>query len=394
MDTLDNYKSALGSYLGLNADRFSLYWKGRVGLYAIFRALGIEEGDEILLPGYTCVVVPNAIIYCGARPVYIDIDPATFNIDLNQIAAKITNKTKAILIQSTFGLSPDIDAIKSIVAPHGLKIIEDNTHSFGASYRGTPSGLLGDAAFFSSQWNKPFSTGIGGFVLANDPQLLSALQKLETSLPTPPASAARMLQLQLRFRQQLTSSRWYWPAVKAYRWLSQKNFINGSSSGEELVGTEMPQDYWMGMSEVQAKEGVKQLARFPDNLKHRRKLADYYQQALPEMGIAPVYEPNYAKHIFLKYPFFVKDKARFLQLAHDARIRLGEWLASPIHPIVIDWEKWQYFSGTCPVAEKLSQHILNLPTDPDFSLADAQRMVQFLQKNRQELIADPKTLLS
>ncbi len=160
MSVFHSYKEAIGQYLGLPSSQISLYWKGRVGLYAILEALDIGEGDEVILPGFTCVVVANAIIYRKARPIYVDIDPKTFNIDPQKVAAKISAKTKALLVQNTFGLSPDFEPLRQLADQHQLRIIEDNTHGFGSTYRGHQSGLLGDAAFFSSQWNKPFSTGI------------------------------------------------------------------------------------------------------------------------------------------------------------------------------------------------------------------------------------------
>src|SRR3972149_1771131 len=84
------------------------FFKGRVALYALLKAIGIHPGDEVILPGFTCVVVPNAIIYLGGKPVYADIDPKTFNIDTAKIEGKITDNTTAIIAQNTFGLSPDV----------------------------------------------------------------------------------------------------------------------------------------------------------------------------------------------------------------------------------------------------------------------------------------------
>ena len=117
-------------------------------------------GDEVILPGLTCVVVPNAILYAGFVPVYVDIDPDTFNMEPSQIEAKITNKTKVIIIQNTFGLSSNIEDVLDIAKKYQLITIDDCTHGFGGSYNGNPNGGMTDAVFYSSQWNKPFSTVI------------------------------------------------------------------------------------------------------------------------------------------------------------------------------------------------------------------------------------------
>ncbi len=381
------YKSALADFLGLSPAHLTLYWKGRVGLYAILQALDIGPGDEVLLPGFTCVVVPNAILYRGAQPIYLDIDPRSLNLNPTQIEPHISPRTKAILVQNTFGLSPDFAAIRQLADRHQLKIIEDNTHGFGSRYRGQASGLLGDAAFFSSQWNKPFSTGIGGFVVAHEPELRQALHRIEASLPPPSSRADWMLRRQLQLRQLLGHSTFYWPALRLYRWLSQNNLISGSSEGGELAGPQMPEGFLRGAAPIQAEEGLRQLARFPDNIRHRRRLADRYQAAFREWGFPPIYEPEYADHLFLKYAFFVRDRPAFLDLAARHRIPLGDWFLSPIHPIPSHWERWQYRTGSCPIAEKLSRHILNLPTDPSVSLAEAERIIAFLADHRSTLLA-------
>ena len=101
-----------------------LFWKGRVALYSILKAMGLGEGDEVILPAITCVVAANPIIYLGAKPVYVDIDPKTYNVDVTKIEQKITKRTKIILAQNTYGLSSDIDSISEIAGRHTLKMQE------------------------------------------------------------------------------------------------------------------------------------------------------------------------------------------------------------------------------------------------------------------------------
>jgi dTDP-4-amino-4,6-dideoxygalactose transaminase len=107
------------------------------------------------VPAFTCVVVPNAILYAGARPVYGEIEPVTFHLDLARLESRITPRTRAILAQNTFGLAPPVAQLREIASRRGLALIGDCAHGLGGTYRGRKNGTLADASFFSTQWNKP-----------------------------------------------------------------------------------------------------------------------------------------------------------------------------------------------------------------------------------------------
>lgn len=124
----NKYRSGIADILGCDESRIFLYWKGRVALYAILKALQINEGDEVIIPALTCVVVPNAIIYAGLKPVYIDVEEATFNMNTSLIESSITKKTKVIICQNTFGLSSNIEQILLIARKYNLLTVEDCTH--------------------------------------------------------------------------------------------------------------------------------------------------------------------------------------------------------------------------------------------------------------------------
>jgi len=140
------------------------------GLHLILAAMGIGPGDEVLVPAFTWVATANVVLYCGATPVLVDVDPATCNIDPAAIAGKLTDRTRAIIVVHLFGLCADMDAIRAVV-PSGVKIIEDAACAAGASYRGTPAGSLGDAAAFSFHPRKSITTGEGGMVTTKDAEL-------------------------------------------------------------------------------------------------------------------------------------------------------------------------------------------------------------------------------
>ena len=135
---------------------------GRMALYAILEALDIGDGDEVIIPGYTCVVVPAAIIYSGAKPVYVDISEKDYNIDVAKIEAKITDRTKAIIAQYTYGNPCNIGIIRQICHRHNLVLIEDCAHTLGTFDKDTMLGTMGDVAFFSTDHTKFISTSVGG----------------------------------------------------------------------------------------------------------------------------------------------------------------------------------------------------------------------------------------
>jgi dTDP-4-amino-4,6-dideoxygalactose transaminase len=114
---IEQYQREFARFFG--AERAFAFWKGRVGLYALLRALSVGKGDEVILPGYTCVMNVNPIKYVGAAPIYVDIEPDTFNIDVNLLQEKITNRTKIIIAQHTYGYPCDMDAIMEIARQAG-----------------------------------------------------------------------------------------------------------------------------------------------------------------------------------------------------------------------------------------------------------------------------------
>ncbi len=378
------FKSQIADYLSIPSHNISLFWKGRVALYAILKAIGIKEGDEVILPAFTCVVAVNPIIYLGAKPVYVDVDPMTYNLNPLKIEKKITAKTKAILAQNTFGLAPDLDRIFEVANKHDLKVIEDCAHGFGGFYKGKPNGTIADVSFFSTQWNKPFSTGLGGFAVTKNPEIAENLRVMEKSFARPSAKDEMVLKTLLFVRERLGTGL-YWPAIKTYRWLSKKNLILGSSQGEELESPVKPEGFEKGFSGIQSKRGDKELESFDKILDHRKNIAALYKEILLDMQIEPPYEPDYAVHTYLKFPLLIKDRMKFFKLAEKEKIELGDWFLSPIHPITKDFELWRYKWGENLVAEKISQHIVNLPTHTKIDEDYVGKIGEFLKKNRNKI---------
>lgn len=145
-------------------------------LHLALVALGVKEGDEVIVPAFTWISTANVVLYCGAKVVFVDIDPLTFNLDTSQLQSKITKHTKAIIPVHLFGLCADMDAIKAISGD--IPIVEDGACATGASYKGIPAGGLGTIGCFSFHPRKSVTTGEGGMLTTNDDELADKLRQL------------------------------------------------------------------------------------------------------------------------------------------------------------------------------------------------------------------------
>lgn len=375
------YRQAIGEALGGGME-VSLFWKGRVALYSILKALGVGPGDEVIIPGLTCVVVPNAVIYAGARPVYADVDPATYTLTPETVRPLIGPHTRAIIAQNSFGLSADLDPLLELVAGRGIELIDDCTHGFGGRYKGRPNGSVTRVAFFSTQWNKPFSTGIGGFAVTRDPELGARLRRIEAEASRPSRQAVATLWLLLLVRRGLMREGTYWPLLRLYRWLSARNLVIGSSQGEELRAPRMPEGFLRGLSGFQARVGLRALRGFAESARFRQGVAGQYDRLLGGLGRTRPARPHAGGHLFLKYPLRVQQRGWLLEEAERHRVRLGDWFNSPLHPVQTDLSPWGYGVGSCPDAEAAARELLNLPTDPDLGPGELERVMGFLRTHK------------
>ena len=378
------YKIALADYLSVSSENISFFWKGRVALYALMKAYGIKKDDEVILPAFTCVVVPNAIIYCEAKPVYVDINPQTLNCDAEEIRKKITEKTKFIIAQNTFGLSSDLDAIMVIAKEKNIIVIEDCTHGLGGFYKGRKNGTIADASFFSTQWNKPFSTGIGGMAFVHDKDVAEKMKSIEKTSKAPSFLERVQLSVLLSVRSIMKAPAVYWPMIKLYRFLSKNNLVVGSSQGNELDNPILPDDFLKQMANVQLKKGISELMKLNQYVSHRVKVAAQYDEALRKLGIKI---NSNSDNAYLKYPLLVKDRKLFFELAAKKNIELGDWFISPIHPITEQFHLWQYDYGKFPIAEYVSAQIVNLPTHIDMGPKAVERVLSFLNENKDQLLS-------
>lgn len=239
-------------------------------LHLALIACGVGEGDEVIVPAFTWVSTANAVIYCNATPVFVDIDPATFNIDLKKIASKISNRTKAIIPVHLFGLCADIDYIKEHFPQ--LKIVEDGACAAGSALRGRPAGGLGDIGCFSFHPRKSVTTGEGGMLTTNDDKIAAHLDMLRNH-------GASISEEQ--------------------RHHGPKPYI---LAAYDIVG------YNYRMTDIQGALGVVQLSKLDKFIDERKKWAAYYTEKLKDISwLRTPITPDGYKHGWQSYVTFIDE---------------------------------------------------------------------------------------
>lgn len=355
-----------------------LFSRGRVALYVILNNLHLQQGDEVLMPGYTCVMVPAAVKAVGLTPKYCDIKPETYNINPNTVLQSITPKTKVLIIQHTYGIPCEITPLLETAKKYKLYVIEDCCHAFGSTYNQQLCGSFGDAAFYSGQWNKPFTTGLGGILTIKDNELAKEIMRYtENEMQQPSWLRNQFLSWQIQLYDLLVNPRSVMLITKIYRLLASLGLVIGSSSREEFLG-KIPANYFQSMAPAQAKKGCKEIIKISDRMEHRKILTRFYTGRLKEAGFITHKDPEYVESILLRYPVRVENKNSVLKQAFRRSIEIGSWFESPMHPLETHWDAFNYHPGLCPVAETASDQVINLPLHNKISLNEAQRIIKFL----------------
>jgi len=334
------------------------FGSGRMSLYVILEALRIGAGAEVIIPAFTCVVVPNALLYYGARPVYVDIDPITFNIDPLAVERAITARTKAIYAQHTFGVVCEIDRLRSIADRHGLYLIEDAAHALGASCNGKRAGSLGDVAFFSTDHSKVINTMLGGMITTNNQELAGRVAAIQVRTPFLHAKQVRGILRAFLSERVFFASPILWIGQTLQSLCRRLGLFFFFDDELELIKpTKYP--YPCRLSSVQAQIGLLQLEGLDRNLGHRRTLAAWLESRVAW------YRGTAGERIddqsWLRYSFLVRNQD---QLVNRFRryFDLGLWFTSIAQGRMRDLESIGYVPGTCPTAEKVTRHIVNIPT--------------------------------
>lgn len=359
----------------LHAATFSA---GRVALAAILHGLAIGKGDEVIVPGYTCVAVPNPVIFSGARPIYADIDAATLNLSWETIEPVLSGRTRAVLVQHTFGIPVDVIPIIEGCRARGIAVIEDCTHALGAIYNGRMVGNWSDAAFFSAEQTKVISTGSGGFTLTRNRELAIRIREFQESCAWPTPTEVRK-NLAYIARLGLLEHPWLQSLHLAFHYyFDRTGWFGPPVTTDEEFRSVKPRVFERRMSNGVAKIGLRQLENLPANLAHRRSIAALYDRRLPEIGLQPAVFPEDTLPAYVRYPVRVPDRSGLLAYARAHNIHLGEWFSACVHPAEVDQQAAGYDAGNCPVAEKALVEIINLPTHPRISAGDAHQVIEVM----------------
>ncbi len=365
--SIQEYERAFARQLGVgHALSFSA---GRVALYGILRELDIGDGDEVLLQVPTHIVVPNAIRYVGAKPVYVDCRLDSFNMDLDQAERLITPRTRAILLQHTFGNPADLRGAQALAQKHGLELIEDCVHALGATYEGRQVGSLGRAAFFSTEETKTISSTMGGMAATGDSDLAARLRAFQDECRWPSRSkTARYVSKLLLYHFLMQPSIHRYPRY-IYESIGKRNPMPRATAEEEMRG-ERPPDYEQRLANAQAALALGQLRRLQANLAHRHAITEMYIAILSDAGVDTVRSLPEANPAFVRYPVWVEDRAQVLR-AEAPRALLGTWFTSVLEESTSPAYAG-YQPGSCPRAEAAAQHLVNLPTHLRVTEQDAE----------------------
>src|SRR3989449_197957 len=263
---VEEYEQAFAHTVGV---KYAITFNGaRVGLYGLLRALGVGERAEVLLSVPTHIVVANAIRYTGARPVYVDCRLEDYNIDLRDAERRISPRSRALLLQHTFGIPVEMDAALAFARSHNLVVIEDCVHALGARYDGRQVGTFGHAAIFSTEETKTISTVMGGMAVTNDPDLASRMQTFQASCSLPRMSLSARYLMKFVVYYMLTEPHVHRFARFAYERSGHRNPLPVPTTLEERRG-QRPRDYERRLSNGQAALGLSHLRSLQTNLQHR-----------------------------------------------------------------------------------------------------------------------------
>jgi dTDP-4-amino-4,6-dideoxygalactose transaminase len=272
-----------------------------------------------------------------------------------------------------------MDAIMKIADESGIIVIEDCCLALGTKYKGQLVGTFGKAAYFSLQWNKPYTTGLGGMVITSDSELAVKIQSLcESEMCLPSSGEVFMLWAQLLIYRLLIYPRTTAFAQSLFRYLTKKGAVVGSSSTSEFQPV-MADDFFKSVSGMQARSGLRQLKKIDENIRHRKDLEQLYEKLLKEnKWSVPQYDSDTCEPVLVRYPVRITGKFEALEKAAGAGIELGSWFESPLHPIETPLDVYDYEPGSCPQAEKAAREVVNLPLHPRVNEKNARRTVEFI----------------
>ncbi len=304
---------------------------GTAALHSAIMAVGVKQGDEVVLPSFTFVATAEAVVLAGANPLFADIDPKTYDLSPSAVEKAITKKTKAILPVDLYGFSADMKPLREIADKHGLALVEDAAQAHGATYEGKPAGAFADAACWSMYASKNIMTGEGGVVTTNKGQIAETLRMIRTH-----GEKAKYASL--------------------------------------ILGTNYR------MSEIQAAIGNVQLTRLPEFVAKRRHNAQHLTKFLEKSSkLVLPYETKDRLHSWYLYTARLKDgtetqRNTLIEELKNKGIGAEAYYVNPVHQMPFYRENFE--SAKLPETEKASKQVFSLPIHP----AVTEEQVDFIGK--------------
>lgn len=321
---------------------------GTAALHMACAAIGIKKGDEVLVTPITFAASANCILYCGGTPVFVDINPFTYNIDVTKIEEKITSKTKAIIPVDFTGQVVDLDAINTIAKKYNLYVIEDGAHSLGSEYKGKKVGTHADLVEFSFHPVKPITTAEGGIVTTNNEELYKNMMDFRTH---------GIVRDKSRLKED--HGPWY--------------------HEQQSLG------YNYRLTDVQSALGSSQIEKIDDFINKRRKIVKIYNEAFKNLEeIITPYEADFSnsgQHIYvikLKSELLKVKRKEIYEALQAENIGVNvHYIPVYLHPY---YQDLGYKKGLCPNAEDLYENMITLPLFPAMTEKDVNDVIVAVRK--------------
>ena len=338
---------------------------GRMGFYALMKILGIGEGDNVILQGHTCSVMPNAVWRTGAKPVFADIDPETFGSSAEAIEKAITQRTRMIVAQHSFGIPCKIEAIKELASARGIFLLEDCAITLESRVNGVRVGNFGDAALFSIDHSKPLNTFIGGLIYTRNEELYARLHEIRSDSEDIPDERQRLIWSKFLFERSYYNPQNYGKSFLV-------NIVNKVLTREK--DSYLTDDYGKNPSSSYpyparlpfflGRLGLYELQRWDEEKNKRQQLFSEYLKFSDSLGLSKflprAYFDSNLEIVPLRFVFshpnavsIRKKMAPFIDIN-------GFWFDEPIIACK-DPRELGYENNSCPISEGIGEKVINWP---------------------------------
>jgi dTDP-4-amino-4,6-dideoxygalactose transaminase len=362
---------------------------GRSSLYLILKALDVCKDDEIIIQSFTCMALVVPILWLKARPIYTDIDLETYNMTLESLKKRISNKTKAVIVQHTFGIPAPIKEIKKYLdeinkgrqPEQKIYLIEDCAHSLNIKLDDKYIGQYGDASFFSFGQEKVVSTTQGGCAIANDPEIEKSIKEIYEELPDMPQN---LVKYNLRYPL-------LWNIIKK-TYFKPSFFSKSNKWGKFTIGKFLILVFrFFGLIKQQASKSEigqpesdvcklslrqkhllkNQLEKLDRLTRHREEIVEEYSRLL---------DKNFEGSL-IRFPLAVDYPQEVKSRLQKTDVIVGNWYNYPVIPKGVDLDKMKYHVGRCPNAEYIMEHMINLPTGIQVKKEDAEKIAKTVKSH-------------